>query len=343
MNKYSKTLGIALLMTPTWLLAEPASQRSISVAAELDNPEVVARYEKAALPKLVCAQVESPEALLNAFRTLATHKWSRSDLGCAAGYGFRLAHTRTKDLELSMSALITQIDYLDLLASEYEGLYSGPETGAELRLRWNRARDQGNALIDQMEPFIGKTPEFRLLRATFWVASTVKESTAQQSAEAAAKAMPELEAVIAEKPDALGGLALMLLGRMTFILPEFAGGDPLRAIELLNKGVAINPQDMVMRRWLAEVLISERDYQAAKEVIKAAMANAVNENEPQAHADELRAMSGLALRAGDEALSKQIAEQRKIFLAKNPQLLTRRSVASFGHGGADPFTGKEDE
>ncbi|MCY1305647.1 hypothetical protein D9M70_554660 [compost metagenome] len=135
----------------------------------------------------------------------------------------------------------------------------------------------------------------------------------------------------------------MLLGRITFVLPEFAGGDPIRAIELLKQGIAINPQDIVMRRWLVEVLVSERDYPAAKAAIQSALASQANPNEPQAYADELRAMSGLALRSGDEALAKQIAEHRKAYLTAHPQLLTRRSSASFGHGGADPFTGKEDE
>lgn len=343
MNNKKTLFGIALGLIPLVSVAETAPQRGISVAAEFDKPEVIARYEKQALPKLVCVQPESTDALLKSYESLARHKWNRADLGCAAEYGFKLAQSSPDNVELQLGALVTQIDYLDLLASEYEGLYSGPELSAELRLRWNRAREQGQKLIDQMVPRMGESPEFRALRATFWMASTVKEATAQQSAEAAAKAMPELEAVIAQKPEALGGLALMLLGRMAFLLPEFAGGDPLRAIELLKQGVAINPQDMVMRRWLAEVLVSERDYATASEVIKAALANAVNEGEPQAHADELRALSGLALRVGDEALSKQISEQRKKFLASNPQLLTRRSVASFGHGGADPFTGKEDE
>lgn len=339
MNHSKLLLSLALAVASTWAQAE--SERGVSVAAELSRPEVIARYEKEAQPKLVCAEPASAEALLQAYQGLASHKWSRSELGCAALYGFQLAQGQPSNVELAFGALVTQIDYLDLLASEYEGLYAGPETSAELRLRWKQARSQGQALVDQLEPLAGKTLEFRTLRATFWMASTVKESNPIEAATAAARALPELEAVVAEKPETLGGLPLMLLGRMTFLLPEFAGGDPVRAIELLRQGVAVNPQDMVMRRWLAEVLISERQYPEAREVIKAAIAAPVNSAEPQAYADEMRAMAGLARRVKDEAMAEQVAQQRSRFLEAHPYLLARRSSASFGHGGADPFTGKE--
>lgn len=341
MNHSKLLLSLALAVAPVLAQAEAESERGVSVAAELARPEVIARYEKAAQPKLACAQPTSAEALALAYQDLATHKWSRSELGCAARYGFQLAQAQPTNVELGFGALVTQLDYLDLLASEYEGLYAGPETSAELRLRWRQARSQGQALVEQLEPLAGKTLEFRTLRATFWMASTVKESNPVDAAAAAAKALPELEAVVAEKPETLGGLPLMLLGRMTFLLPEFAGGDPVRAIELLRQGVAVNPQDMVMRRWLAEVLISERQYPEAREVIKAAIAAPANPAEPQAYADELRAMAGLARRANDEAMAEQVSQQRSRFLDAHPHLLARRSTASFGHGGADPFTGKE--
>ncbi|SIP93891.1 tetratricopeptide repeat protein [Aquipseudomonas alcaligenes] len=341
MNHSKLLLSMALAIAPALAQAEAESERGVSVAAELSRPEVIARYEKAAQPKLACSQPESAEAMAQAYQSLASHKWSRSELGCAALYGFQLAQAQPGNVELGFGALVTQIDYLDLLASEYEGLYSGPETSAELRLRWKQARSHGEALIEQLEPLAGKSVEFRTLRATFWMASTVKESSPVESARAAARALPELEAVIAEKPETLGGLPLMLLGRMTFLLPEFAGGDPLRAIELLKQGVAVNPQDMVMRRWLAEVLISERQYPEAREVIKAAISVPANAAEPQAYADEMRAMAGLARRVNDEVMAEQVAQQRSRFLEAHPYLLARRSTASFGHGGADPFTGKE--
>lgn len=341
-NKLSM-LAIAWVVSPIIVNAEQEQQRGISVAAELSKPEVIARYEKQAQPKLLCAQPSSPAAQLESYQSLSSHKWSRKELGCAAQYGYELAMAPPLNPELAMGALVTQIDYLDLLASEYEGLYAGPELSAELRLRWERARKQGGELVALMEPAIGPSIEFRLLRATFWLAASTKETTPEQASATAAKAMPELEAVIAERPDALGGLALMLLGRMTFILPEFSGGDPLRAIELFKQGIAINPQDMVMRRWLTEVLVSERDYPAALGVIEEALKAPINPSEPQAYADELRALSGLARRAGNEELSLRIATLRQAHLKANPQLLARRSTASFGHGGADPFTGKEDE
>ncbi|MCT9826656.1 tetratricopeptide repeat protein [Pseudomonas veronii] len=305
------------------------------------KPEQVARYLREAEPKLLCARLDSAAAKLQAFQTLGTHKWDRTQMGCAAQYSFELAAAQPANDELFMAALIAQVDYLDLLASEFEGLYQGPTLSTELNLRWGRAKQQAQALLKQAPDSLAQSPEFRIIRAAYWLAASVKQATPQEVAQATRQAMPELDALVREHPQALGGLAVLLMGRLTFALPEFAGGDPLRAIELFKQGIAINPANIVMRRWLVEVYISERDYPSALESINAALKVPVDMTEPQAYADETRALAGLALRAGDETLSQQISTTRQAFLKANPQLLTRVSGASFGHGGADPFTGKE--
>lgn len=339
--KHFKTLGLVLALAPTMVFAQAATERASSVLSDLASPEMVARFKKEAEKHLACPDISAEDKKIAAFVELQTHRWSRKDIGCAALYGNQLAMAHPDNPELVLGALGAYVTAFDVLSSDYNGLYEGPQTGAELSLRWERTRESGLKLIEAMKEAYKDVLEFKILHGAFMLSAYGQESSVEQRVEAVGQSIALLEDALKQDPKALGGLTPYLLGRTYLSLPAYAGGDSLRALELLKQGAEINPDDISMLRWLAEAHIGERENKEALAVIHQAIEIAPEKSNPQVYADELRAMGGFAKRLGDAELADRIYTMRDAFLDTHPQINTRKSTASMGHGGVDPFTGKQ--
>jgi tetratricopeptide (TPR) repeat protein len=75
----------------------------------------------------------------------------------------------------------------------------------------------------------------------------------------------EMETVIKLDEKFQGGAAYLGLGRLYLKAPKVLGGDTSKAIDYLKKGLAINPNNSLMKYYLAEAYDSEhRDAEAKK-------------------------------------------------------------------------------
>lgn len=339
--KHFKTLGLALALAPTMAFAQAVTDRPSSVLSDLASPEMVAQFKKKAEKELICPEISTEDKKIAAFVELQTHRWSRKDVGCAAQYGYGLAMAHPDNPELVLGALGAYVTAFDVLSSDYNGLYEGPQTGAELSLRWEQTRGNGLKLIEAMKEGYKDVLEFKILHGAFLLSAYGQESSIEQRVEAVSRAIALLEETLKQDPKALGGLTPYLLGRTYLSLPAYAGGDSLRALELLKQGAEINPDDISMLRWLAEAHIGERENTQALAVIRQGIGIAAEKTNSQVYADELRAMGAFAKRLGDSELANKVYTMREQFLDANPKVNRRQSSASMGHGGVDPFTGKQ--
>jgi tetratricopeptide (TPR) repeat protein len=75
----------------------------------------------------------------------------------------------------------------------------------------------------------------------------------------------EMETVIKEDEKFQGGSAYLALGRLYLQAPKVLGGDTAKAVDYLKKGLAIAPDNSLMKYYLAQAYESEnRDAEAKK-------------------------------------------------------------------------------
>ncbi|MBD3413227.1 MAG: hypothetical protein GF421_02200 [Candidatus Aminicenantes bacterium] len=76
----------------------------------------------------------------------------------------------------------------------------------------------------------------------------------------------DMNKVLELDPEYAGGGAYRVLGRVFYELPGFAGGDNEKSLELLNKSLEIDPNDVSTRLFLGETLMAlDKIEQARKE------------------------------------------------------------------------------
>jgi tetratricopeptide (TPR) repeat protein len=77
----------------------------------------------------------------------------------------------------------------------------------------------------------------------------------------------EMETVIKLDEKFQGGSAYLALGRLYLEAPKVLGGDTAKAVEYLKKGLAITPNNSLMKYYLAEAYESENREAEAKKLI----------------------------------------------------------------------------
>ena len=306
------------------------------------SPEEQAAINRQAQAELVCAPIADAAAKAEAFGLLSAMKWDRKKMGCGAQYGYELAQANPQDVEFQLRALGVQVDYFAVLDKNYSRLYSSsPMKDRELSLRWQTTRERSQALIERLQTMSKKVPEVVALHGIYILASATQETSDKEAFAAPGRAIPHLEAAVEQKPEALDGAALLVLGQVLLQLPEFAGGDIDRAIALLEQGGKLAPANVAVKVALIDACIAERRNDEALVTLKeAADIPAQGQNE-QDYADSLRTLAGQAVRLGQQLLAREIASRREHFLDAHPYLDRRKSTASAGHGGVDPITGED--
>lgn len=355
MTHPQKWLKAALLSSAFGLaLAGAVAAQTGSVLSDLDNPEVKAKHRAEAAERIKCDPIADWDAKIAAYEAGAAAKWDRAGMGCAVEAGadamrdlslptnliWAVVTFRTDNIERHLQVFGAHLEYFDVLAKSYSDHYEGIEKSSELAVRWEQNRARSEEMLVRITPLVPKLTEARILRAAYYLSSTAKETSPEEGNKAMALAIEDLEIALEENPEALDGLACLIMGQLLTALPEFLGGDALRGIELLERANELNPTDLAVHRALTEAYLGERDDDKAVALLEAALAVDPAAENAQDYVDDTKFLGGLAVRAGRDDLASQFGKKRDAMLAENTSLLERRQSASFGHGGADPITGK---
>ncbi|MCY1333054.1 hypothetical protein D9M68_314380 [compost metagenome] len=318
------------------------AETSAAPVASSSDAAKQAELLKEAQLLLVCDPINDAQEKAAAFAKLAVMKWDRKQMGCGVRYGFELAQAQPENIELQLQVLGANVEYFSVLEKSYSRLYSSsPVKDVELRLRWTETRERSVALLKGLAPLADQVPEVLALRGINTLLSLQREASEKEKLAAPGLALNDLEAAIKAKPDVLDGAALLTLGSVITVLPEFAGGDPERAIELFVQGTRLAPTNLQLKVALVDAYLGERENDKAVAVLQeVAKVGADGQNE-QDYADALRTFSGQAVRLQQIDLAKQLATTRDAYLKAHPYLNQRKTSASVGHGGVDPLTGED--
>jgi tetratricopeptide (TPR) repeat protein len=241
-----------------------------------------------------------------------------------------------------MLALDSQINLLEALQLQLDTqTYQGGDAFNDIKARWALGIKQGKAVSQRLFKAAQSAPSIEGLRIAFDLVSVSSSLVEPELAyKVAARSIKPLAELLAKNPKLLEGVGAMLMGRLYYQLPETAGGDLDQAVVHLRLAYETNKKSIVFQRWYAESLVAVGRNDEALKVLTRMLPVQPELIERQSFADELKAGVGLAQRAGDTALSEQIAVKRSALFKQFPELQTRQTAAISGHGGADPLTGK---
>lgn len=328
----------SLAFLPFSVMAE--TQNTGSVMAEMSDPAIIAKHKQIARDNIHCPPV--PEEDLEAqYLSLSKMKWDRAQMACGLQYGARLAADEWWNPELQLTVLGAHIEYFDVLLLSYNSFYQGIERSSELAVRWEMTKQAAEEILWRTDWIEWLLPEATLLRVAYLLSSTQKEADQSEIDAALDLALAELPVLAEESPEIIDGLGLGIYGTVLLSLPEFAGGDSLIGIEMLEKSIAINPNNLSHWANLVEGYLGERENDKALSALQKAIQVNPDTQNPQDYADYMKHLGGMAVRAGDIALSKAYGAAREKTLNAHPMLLARKQTAAFGHGGENPITGED--
>lgn len=337
-------MGLALLpIASLGLSEEDKPKKSTSIFAEMENPELTALAKRKLDMTIHCAPIFDEAIKQAVYSEMSEAKWDRFGMFCALQYGAELIEDdwlSSFAIEDKLNLLGAHISYFEVLDKQYNAHYQGGDLTIELSWRWERNRLQALKLLEEVEVYEPLIPEITVIKAAYTLASTMRESTTREMMEASRKARDLLDDVVVDSPELVDGLSLLMLSQLLLALPEFSGGDPIRAIELLKQGMAIDPENLSFHRWLIEGLVAERESAAAIEILRKAAEVPVEVSNPQDYVDMAKVLGGIAVRLGEKDIASHFSKNRKQLLTKKPYLLARKARASVGHGGANPITGE---
>jgi Tfp pilus assembly protein PilF len=108
----------------------------------------------------------------------------------------------------------------------------------------------------------------------------------------------EMDAVIKIDEKFQGGSAYLALGRLYLQAPKVLGGDTGKAIDYLKKGLAIAPNNSLMKYYLAEAYESENRDGEAKKLIEDIMATTPDPQYTAEHKDAVAKATKLKQKIG---------------------------------------------
>jgi len=299
-----------------------------------------ARLENSAKDAIYGCPMPPPDALAVTATRLGAAQWDKNKLGCAADLWSALAQNAPAEPMLQVRALLAATAYIDqvnLLASL--DLYGVHE--AEWVTRIHHAVDQGKVIEERLGALPVDDANVLAARALYRLSWPTKIADTKTQITESGAALQLLSKAVALDPKALDGNALWILGRLYYDLPEFAGGDPVKGMSLIEDAYRNTPQNVSLLRYSAYVFLQERDVPRAKQRLAEMLKLQPDPTNLQLLADELKSASELAARADDAALARRLSTKRDQLLKAHPQLLRRLGSAANMHGGVDPITGKD--
>lgn len=316
--------GALLLLLGSISLPAPGQSRVEDSAAD-------AVYE--------CAQ-PAPEQFEARVTELSAAVWDKNSLGCAADLLSAAAEGAPADPALQIQALLANIAYISHINLLWDFDLYGirvPEWSARLQ----HAIEHAKAIDRRLSADSSNNPDVLSTRALYKLTWPVKVADTKTVMTETRAAQALLETATKKDPAALGGNALWVLARVYFDLPEFAGGDGVKALKLLEQAYAQTPNNISLLRYSAYVHAQDRNPSMAKGRLVEILGLEPDPADLQVAADELKNARDLAMRLADDSLAQQLTAKRDALLKAHPQLLTRKTSAANMHGGVDPMTGKE--
>jgi len=295
--------------------------------------------ESAKDAKYECPVPESPEALTARVEELYPKKYDRNALGCAADLLATAAGAAPKDVALNIQALLVRSEYIDHVNTLWDYDIYGvrqPEWAARLE----HAIPPGKEIAARVAAAAPDDATALCARAYFNLVWPFKSADAKTSLTASRDSIPLLEKAVAREPAALDGVCMLMLGRLYYELPEFAGGDVAKAGTVLSRAHELAPKNVSVTRYLAYTKLQDGDAAAATKLLTGLLDAEPSPLDLQLAADELKNARDLAHRIPAADLEAQLTAKRDALLAAHPELLTRASTAANMHGGVDPITGK---
>lgn len=271
---------------------------------------------------------------------LAAAVWDKNSLGCAADLLSAAAAESPADVALQIQALLANVGYISHVNLLWDFDLYGirvPEWSARIK----HATGQADVIDQRLSAAPADNPDLMAARALYkltWPNKVTDTKTVMKETRAA---LALLEQAVAKDPTALGGNALWIMGRVYFDLPEFAGGDAVKAVKLLERAHGQTPNNISLLRYSAYAYAQDRNPPMAKRRLTEILAVDPDPADLQTAADELKNARDLATRLPDPALAQQLTQKRDALLKAHPQLLARKPTAANMHGGVDPITGKE--
>jgi tetratricopeptide (TPR) repeat protein len=325
------------------VVAEEERQRAKSIFMEMENPELMAMAKRKLDMTMYCAPIRDEQVKRDVYTDMSDAKWDRFGMGCALEYGTEIIDESSFSflaIEDKLILLGNHLTYFEVLDKQYNAHYQGGNLTVELSWRWEKNRRQAEVLLDDISIYESLIPEIKVLKAAYYLASTRRETATKVMLESTITAMNLLNEIVEDDAEVIEGLPLLLLGQVLLALPEFSGGDPIRAIELLQQGISIAPENLSFHRWLIEGLVAEREDEVAIDILQKASQVSIDSVNPQDYVDMATVLGGIAIRLGEKDIASIFSLNRKKLLSDKPYLLSRKQHASVGHGGADPITGE---
>ncbi len=271
---------------------------------------------------------------------LSAAVWDKNSLGCAADLMSAAAAGAANDVALQVQAMLANLTYISHVNLLWDFDLYGirvPEWSARI----TRAIEQANTIDQRLATVPADDPDLLAARGLYKLTWPTKVADTKTVMKETRAALALLEQAVANEPKALGGNALWVLGRVYFDLPEFAGGDAVKAIKLLEQAHSQTPKNISLLRYSAYVYAQDRNPPLAKRRLTEILAIDPDPTDLQTVADELKNARDLATRLPDPALARQLTEKRDALLRAHSRLLARKPTAANMHGGVDPITGKE--
>jgi len=305
------------LVTANLTLSSAAAEQG---SAMQQHPAALTHSEPAGP---ACDTGGGPAARLQRARTFASRTWDTAAMACAGDLYFMLAAPAPTDRALQVEAMSALNRLLHYLRLEAAADMMGAATVTAKRME-----HAGRQLTDLAGPALATAADDAAVMINAAMAAMVTEGL--YNAEL-------LAAAIARDPAALDGRAQIVLGRQLFELPTILGGDPRKAIPILEDAVRVNPDDSQALYYLAAAYEQELFEKEAVATMARMLDADIVGTDQQMAADMLRLAAGLAMRLHAGDLSASLNAKRKALLAANPELNTRASVAAAGHGGEHPL------
>lgn len=298
------------------------------------------RVEDSAADAVYDCPMPAPEQFEARVTELSAAVWDKNSLGCAADLMSAAAEGAPTDIGLQVQALLANTGYISHVNLLWDFDLYGirvPEWAARIQ----HGIEHGNAIDQRLAAVPGEDPDVISARALYKLTWPSKVTDAKTVITQTREAQALLEKAVARNPMALGGNAIWILGRVYYDLPEFAGGDGVKAVQLLEQAHAQTPKNIPMLRYSAYVYAQDRNPALAKTRLTEILAVEPDPADLQSTADELKNARDLATRLQDAALAQKLTAKRDALLKAHPQLLARKPTAANMHGGVDPITGKE--
>lgn len=298
------------------------------------------RLDDAAADAVYDCPTPAPEQFAARVSELSAAVWDKNSLGCAADLLSAAATGAAADVATQVQALLANVAYIAHVNLLWDFDLYGirvPEWSACI----THAIEQANSIDQRLATVPADDPDLMAARALYkltWPNKVTDTKTVMKETRAA---LALLEQTVAKDSKALGGNALWVLGRVYFDLPEFAGGDAVKAVKLLEQAHSQTPQNISLLRYSAYVHAQDRNPPLAKRRLTEILAVEPDPADLQTAADELKNARDLATRLPDPALAQKLTEKRDALLKAHPRLLARKPTAANMHGGVDPITGKE--